>query len=166
MLGHFRTVVLSPSRPKYYRRSVALIHNGGMKTFNEKIKQLRRARGLTQAEVAKAIGITQKGVSKLENTRGQIPTGKTLTGLAALYDVDPMSLLSKDELRQSASSLTQEEAELLLLYRSLTDAGQKFILGRARELHAEDHARREATSEPRRRASDKNGPSEDERHKH
>lgn len=112
-----------------------------MKTFGEKIKELRKGLGLTQAQVANGIGITQEGVSKLERTAGQIPLSDTLLALAKFFDVDPDSLLGGKGHRKPISSLSPEEAELLLIYRDISPVGQQYVLGRAKQVHADEYTR-------------------------
>ena len=57
------------------------------------IKQLREAKGLTQAELAERIGVSSKAVSKWETAKG-LPDITLLEPLAAALDVSVMELMS------------------------------------------------------------------------
>ena len=53
--------------------------------FSEKIRQLRKARHLTQAELAKEVGLSARGYQDLE--LGATPRGDTLLAIAEFYGV-------------------------------------------------------------------------------
>ena len=53
--------------------------------FSEKIRQLRKDRHLTQAEVAKEVGLSARGYQDLE--LGATPRGDTLLAIAEFYGV-------------------------------------------------------------------------------
>lgn len=57
------------------------------------IKQLREAKGLTQAELAERIGVSSKAVSKWETAKG-LPDITLLEPLASALDVSVMELMS------------------------------------------------------------------------
>lgn len=137
----YRTAVLSPSSTKYNLSSALVIHNNGVKTIGERIKDLRKGRGLTQGDVGKAVGVTQEAISKLERTKGQIPMSDNLQALARFFDVDPDWLLTGKGSRKPVSSLSDEESELLLLYRGLSPVGQQYVLGRTKQVHADEYSR-------------------------
>lgn len=50
------------------------------------VKRLRKAKGMSQDELADAVGIQTSAVSHIENRRGN-PTLTTLEGIAAALDV-------------------------------------------------------------------------------
>ena len=56
--------------------------------FGERLKELRKQKGLSQKELAKKLGITQQGVSSLEKLEDP-PKVKTLEKLANVLDVSP-----------------------------------------------------------------------------
>lgn len=61
--------------------------------LHEKLQALRRARGLTQEEVAQALGVSRTDISEWESGRGA-PERDPLKALAAFYGVSPDELLS------------------------------------------------------------------------
>jgi len=63
-------------------------------TFGNYLFRLRRAAGLTQAELAAKLGVTNKAVSKWENGRAK-PTTDTIRALAALYGISVEKLLEQ-----------------------------------------------------------------------
>ncbi|WP_286684671.1 helix-turn-helix domain-containing protein [Collinsella sp. UBA1693] len=65
------------------------------------IRTLREARALTQRELATAVGVTDKAVSKWESGRG-LPDISLIEGLAAALGVSVAELLSGD-VRQNAN---------------------------------------------------------------
>ena len=64
-------------------------------TFGEKLSSLRRKAGLTQNEVAEALGVTPQAVSKWESD-SSCPDIFTLPKLANLYGTTVDDLLSRE----------------------------------------------------------------------
>ena len=65
-----------------------------MPTFGERIRELRKASGLTQREFAEQLGIDFTYVSKIENGRIDVPPSEQLiTRMADLLGVDANELL-------------------------------------------------------------------------
>ena len=54
--------------------------------FNEKLKELRKGKGLTQEELAQAIFVSRTAVSKWESGRGY-PNIDSLKELAAFFSI-------------------------------------------------------------------------------
>ena len=61
-----------------------------------RLKEARRAKGMTQAEVAAIIGVTQNGLSNWETGRNRVDL-VTLQRLADIYNVTTDYLLGKDD---------------------------------------------------------------------
>jgi transcriptional regulator with XRE-family HTH domain len=70
--------------------------------FNEKLQELRKTKGLTQEELAKALYVSRTAVSKWEMGRGY-PNIDSLKAIAKLFSVTIDELLSGDELLTIAS---------------------------------------------------------------
>lgn len=65
--------------------------------FGDKIKLLRREAGLSQEDLAKKLGITQKSICNYENNT-RFPKGqKIITGLAEIFNVSVDYLISDNE---------------------------------------------------------------------
>ncbi|MFD8817171.1 AAA family ATPase, partial [Streptomyces sp. NPDC059627] len=68
-------------------------------TFGEKLRDLRRASGLTQEELAQAAGLTARSIRDLERGRRQRPQRRTVELLVTalrLTDADAVALLAAD----------------------------------------------------------------------
>ncbi len=62
-------------------------------TTGEKLKRLRRGRGMTQEELAEASGVAQSTIAQIENGRRKEPRPGTLKKLAEPLGVDTAELL-------------------------------------------------------------------------
>ena len=65
--------------------------------FNEKLQKLRKQKGVTQEELAKALFVSRTAVSKWESGRG-VPNIESLKATAKFFGVTIDELLSGDEL--------------------------------------------------------------------
>ena len=65
--------------------------------LQEKLQQLRRGRGMTQEELARALFVSRTAISKWESGRGY-PSIDSLRAIAQFFSVTVDSLLSGDEL--------------------------------------------------------------------
>ena len=66
--------------------------------FSEKIRLLRGERKLTQAEVAKEIGLSARGYQDLE--LGAVPRGDTLLAIGEFYQVSLDWLMGRTGVRE------------------------------------------------------------------
>ena len=100
-----------------------------------RIKELREEKGLSQTEVARAIGGTQSNLAKWEKGTVQ-PTAEFIKKLADYFNVSTDYLLGRtDELGATLpipNELPKEELELLRLYRELPPEFKHALLGSAR----------------------------------
>lgn len=69
--------------------------------FNEKLQELRKQKGLTQEELAKALFVSRTAVSKWESGRGY-PGIDSLKAISAFFSVSVDQLLSGEELLTAA----------------------------------------------------------------
>ena len=83
--------------------------------FNEKLQQLRKAKGLTQEELAQAIFVSRTAVSKWESGRGY-PSIDSLKELSRYFGVTVDELIGPDEIITAAEN---EKRELIGRYTSL-----------------------------------------------
>ncbi len=77
--------------------------------INERIKQLRQARSMTQVELASGLGVSKQCVSNWENDYIQ-PSIEMLIKLAEFFKVSTDYLLGRDDgLNINVSGLTEKE---------------------------------------------------------
>ena len=89
-----------------------------------KIRQLRKDRGLTQAELSHRIGVQQSDLCRMEN-------GEYKVSLDTLFKILGVFGMEIGEFFREESAVlppTDREAEILRLLRSLDDAAQDDIL--------------------------------------
>ncbi len=92
-----------------------------------KIKKLREIRNLSQAEVAKGIGISQQRYSRYE--RGEREADyETLCRLANFFEISIDELLGRTTEPQLFDNARVERPEILELYESLTPELQEHAL--------------------------------------
>ena len=93
--------------------------------FQERIKQLRNAKRLTQADVAEKIGITRPAYTAYETGKRQ-PDFDILQKLATLFDVSTDYLLGRTEDKEKAPTLVAAHLDDDLTDEQM-DEVQKFI---------------------------------------
>lgn len=77
--------------------------------LNDRIKELRQARHMTQVELAKALGLTKQCMSNWENDN-VAPSVEMLVKIADYFCVSTDYLLGRDEsLNLNVSELTTDE---------------------------------------------------------
>lgn len=74
--------------------------------FGEKVRQLRTERGLTQPQLAQAIGIEQSYLSKLENDKS-VPSADIFQAILKAFSIDVATLLAGVDEKQIRSDLRQ-----------------------------------------------------------
>ena len=67
-----------------------------MAEFGERLRKLRGEKGMSQKDVADAVGMTQAAISQLESGR-RVATPKTVKRLAEAIGVDIEELAGEDE---------------------------------------------------------------------
>ncbi|MBK3564213.1 AAA family ATPase [Streptomyces sp. MBT62] len=108
---------------------------GRVMTFGEKLRDLRRASGLTQEELAEAAGLTARSIRDLERGRRQRPRRRTVELLVTalrLTDADADALLAADRSGRPGGPPADDGA---------TESG---LLDRRRQLAVLDRAAGEA----------------------
>ena len=96
--------------------------------FNEKLKNLRHERGLTQAELARALFVSRTAVSKWESGRGY-PGIDLLKAIASFFNVSVDMLVSEsDELVTNRSPIAQRRPILSDLIFALLDISMILML--------------------------------------
>jgi transcriptional regulator with XRE-family HTH domain len=110
-----------------------------MDRAGKRIRDLRKARKLTQPQITDATGVPQSTLSEIERGESKDPSAEVLLKLAAFFEVEPEWLLSGRGPQHAVSSRGDGESELLLFFRSLSSEGQAYLLARAKDLHADEH---------------------------
>ena len=96
--------------------------------FHQKLQELRKARGLTQEELAEALYVSRTAVSKWELGRGY-PNIDSLKAIAAFFSITVDALLSGEELLNAAEAdVKQKEMRLRDPVFGLLDLGSLLLL--------------------------------------
>lgn len=108
-------------------------------TLGERIKQLRKEKGMTQEELAKTLGVIRGTLSVWEIDKAE-PDNKTLGKIADYFDVTIDYLLGRDtepdnfdnNLRQILSKMSDEEGQqtikILELIKQMSPEDKKMIM--------------------------------------
>ena len=78
--------------------------------FNEKLQELRKARGMTQDELAQQLYVSRAAISKWESGRGY-PNIDSLKAIAKCFSVSIDALLSSDEVLTIAQEDQKQKAD-------------------------------------------------------
>jgi len=114
-----------------------------MSGFSENLAALRRARGLTQAELAQQLGVSKSAVSMYERGNRE-PELELLQAMADFFQVSVSSLLGRDEdaLVNADPELTQyleglrDRPELRMLFSITRDATREDVEAAVRIIEA------------------------------
>jgi transcriptional regulator with XRE-family HTH domain len=123
----------------------AILPNAGMSVLGSKIRALRLARRLSQAQLGRLIGVSQSAIAQIEGGKTETLSGKVLAGLCEHLHVVPQFLVAGDAPQRPDNGVL--EAEALHLFRSLDDNGQHAAVLMLRGLA--DAARKLPASAPR-----------------
>ena len=96
--------------------------------FNKKLQELRKSKGITQEELAKALYVSRTAVSKWESGRGY-PNIDSLKEIASFFSVTIDDLLSGDEVLTIAEADgKQKQAHFRNLIFGLLDISMAMLL--------------------------------------
>ena len=90
-------------------------------SFGEKIKEARKAKGMTQRQLADKIGAKHNSVSDWENNKNK-PDPDTIELICGVLEITPNYLLRTDDTGYNAT-----EKILIKKYRSLDRYGQELV---------------------------------------
>jgi len=99
----------------------------------QRLRDQRRERGLTQAELADRVGVSRSAVAQWETGRtGQL--GSNLSRIAAALETGVEYLMFGNDKRAPAQTLQGDELALLRLYRDCEPEDRQILLRTARRL--------------------------------
>ena len=101
-----------------------------MSTINERIKEMRKKKGLTLLEVAEYLGVQEATVQRYESGNIKNLKHETICKLAELFGCDPRYLVGWTANNPAAdkSTITDEEQMLLELFRRVPEDRQQMVL--------------------------------------
>ena len=101
--------------------------------IGERIRLARQERGLTQEQLAEAVGVTRSAVAQWETGRaGQVTSN--LSRIAAVLEVGVEHLMFGDRKATHQRPARGDELAMLRLYRDCAPADQQLLLRTARRL--------------------------------
>jgi transcriptional regulator with XRE-family HTH domain len=101
--------------------------------IGKRIRDVRRQRGLTQEELADAVGVSRSAVAQWETGRAGQVIGN-LTRISEILDVSVEFLASGDDKVTSAEISQGDELALMRLYRQCAPEDRQLLLRTARRL--------------------------------
>ena len=108
--------------------------NGGMSEMGKRVRALRKARGLTQVQLAALLRVSQPGISDIERGDTHAVTGETLTALARALQTNPDWIITGKGSPAPAVSTGIEEGELLAIFRELRPDQREALMIVARSM--------------------------------
>jgi transcriptional regulator with XRE-family HTH domain len=103
-----------------------------MKTLGQRLKEARKAVGLTQPEVARKVGLSQPQLSELENDHYK--SSSLVPALADLYGVDALWLAEGKGRKERPGNSSHVVAEPHSAYEAGGSDGETFAVGSAEQL--------------------------------
>jgi transcriptional regulator with XRE-family HTH domain len=98
-----------------------------------RIRDIRRERGMTQEELAAAVGVSRSAVAQWETGRAGQITGN-LTRIATILQVGVEHLMYGESKQQAGEARQGDELALLRLYRECSPEDRQLLLRTARRL--------------------------------
>ena len=93
----------------------------------ENLRSLRKARGMSQQQLADAIGVTQQAIHQYENNKIE-PDIENLKRLADALSTSVDYLINhRPSTQESYTIISEEEMSLLEYYRCMSVADKRFV---------------------------------------
>lgn len=107
-------------------KGISISQSSHISAFSKRLKELRESKNVSQTELAEAIGVGVSTVGMWEST-DRVPAAKTLQKLISYFECSLEYLLGNTDFDGKSamlaiSQLSEDECELLELYRSLCSA--------------------------------------------
>ena len=99
--------------------------------IGERVRQHRKLAGLTQMALSKRAGIRQSSLSEIERGETHSLRGDTLIQLARALQISPDYLRTGRGDPAALSAATEDESQLLAIFRSVPASAQAAIMGAA-----------------------------------
>lgn len=104
-------------------------------SLGERIRALRKTKGLSQVRLAQLAGIKQPSLSELETGESKVAAGDTLVRLAAALECNPDWLATgKGSPVVALLDISPDENELLAIWRSLSEQNQELLMHLAHKM--------------------------------
>ena len=100
----------------------------------KRIRDLRKASGLRQGELARRAGMSQSALSDLERGDTTVPRGDSLVGLAVALKVSHQWLMSGEGSPVELMQPDLDESELLQIYKDLSEPNRAALVGAAKAM--------------------------------
>lgn len=101
----------------------------------DRIKEARKAAGLTQKELASKLGVKHSAVSKYEQGRVVNLKRETIAKIAAVLNVKPSWLMCMDDAPKKATvELSEKELAIIDMFRAMNEEGQEKVYDYIRDL--------------------------------
>lgn len=121
-----------------------------MNTLGERLKHLRETNNVKQNDLAEATGISRSNISKIESN-SLSPTANAIIAIAQYFNVSIDWLLTglnshmsdntkEDSTKSINSDLTNEEIELISVWREIDNERKTIIKGKLFELRYEQRS--------------------------
>lgn len=98
--------------------------------MGERIKEMRKAKGLTQEELAQKLGLKDSAIAKYENGRVENIKRSTIAEMAKILECSPVYLLCLDEDPPTPSdfSVSDFEKQIIVEFRKADFLDQQMVL--------------------------------------
>lgn len=123
-----------------------------MGTIGTRVQTLRKAKGLSGAELARQVGISQPSLVQIEQGRTKSLKATTLHKFCEVLHTTPDFLL-KDSIDEEANEQAMLESELIYTVRKLSDVARGELVNYARYLLSQEPASAGSPHRPQRRKS-------------
>lgn len=102
---------------------------------SDRIKEARKAAGLTQKELASKLGVKHSAVSKYEQGRVVNLKRETIANIAAVLNVKPSWLMCMDDSpKKTTIELSEKELAIIDMFRAMNEEGQEKVYDYIRDL--------------------------------
>ena len=91
------------------------------RTFGERVRDLRKARGWSQPYLGRFVGISKSAISQIENGETTYPRPETLFELAKAFGVDPKWLMDGEPFYSEKDPIIQLLREMTPDQRKVAD---------------------------------------------